>query len=391
MLAHAAHEDFIEAAYNELLGRMPDDDGFLHYRFLLRAGFPRISVLQSLANSDEARRRRVVLENIPPMERPGPIRRFTLAAGLRVRGLFWRIFLRRAEAAERRYVSSGARFWELARAGLSSQLRWHQDLETAIHAWRRDIAGQFGRLRERLDALETERRTPSGPAVALGERGRFEINGMRFVLTQQESESLAREALARFVPPGIDALLNRVLAPGMVVWDTAAGLGVFSIVAARRVAPGGKVHSLQTDLHLYPVLLENLAANGLLHDGTAMARLICQGPEAALSALRDGLEGQPRVELLRIGAGNGRDFIEGILTLAAVSRPGLVLWELPEQEGQAPPVRLLERTVEAGFRISRVCPDTGDVSPVTPGSAAGACYLIFERIEPDRNPEASRT
>lgn len=47
---------FLEDAYREILGRVPDESGLAHYRALLRQGLGRTAVLLSLMRSDEFRR-----------------------------------------------------------------------------------------------------------------------------------------------------------------------------------------------------------------------------------------------------------------------------------------------------------------------------------------------
>jgi FkbM family methyltransferase len=56
-------------------------------------------------------------------------------------------------------------------------------------------------------------------------------------------------------------VLDRILRPGMVVFDVGANLGEVAIFAAKRVAPGGKVVCFEPLSKLAGVLRENIARN----------------------------------------------------------------------------------------------------------------------------------
>jgi len=52
-----SHDEFVRRAYECLLGRHADDDGLRHYAAALSRGDTRVSILRSIAGSDEFRRR----------------------------------------------------------------------------------------------------------------------------------------------------------------------------------------------------------------------------------------------------------------------------------------------------------------------------------------------
>ncbi len=57
-------------------------------------------------------------------------------------------------------------------------------------------------------------------------------------------------------------LWQELLEPGMVVADVGANLGVYALLAARRVGPTGHVHAFEPDPHNFALLRRNISANG---------------------------------------------------------------------------------------------------------------------------------
>lgn len=63
--------------------------------------------------------------------------------------------------------------------------------------------------------------------------------------------------------PGETALLLGWLAPGMTFVDIGAHVGYYSVLAARRVSPGGLVYAFEPSPRNYELLLANVWRNGL--------------------------------------------------------------------------------------------------------------------------------
>lgn len=57
-------------------------------------------------------------------------------------------------------------------------------------------------------------------------------------------------------------LWNRLIAPGMVVADVGANLGLFTLAAAKRARPGGRVHSFEPEPENFELLSRAVEANG---------------------------------------------------------------------------------------------------------------------------------
>jgi FkbM family methyltransferase len=77
-------------------------------------------------------------------------------------------------------------------------------------------------------------------------------------------DGIAREAFftGRYEPQET-AVVQRILRPGMTVVDVGANWGYFTLLAARRVGPAGRVVSLEPDPRLHDRLRANVAHNGL--------------------------------------------------------------------------------------------------------------------------------
>ena len=62
--------------------------------------------------------------------------------------------------------------------------------------------------------------------------------------------------------PGVTQLFESLLQPGMVVVDVGAHIGYFTLLAARRVGPTGKVYAFEPVPYNYNLLVKNIALNG---------------------------------------------------------------------------------------------------------------------------------
>ena len=57
-------------------------------------------------------------------------------------------------------------------------------------------------------------------------------------------------------------LFSRLLEPGAIVLDIGANVGIYTLVAAQRVAPMGRVYAFEPDRENFALLKQNVAANG---------------------------------------------------------------------------------------------------------------------------------
>lgn len=113
------------------------------------------------------------------------------------------------------------------------------------------------------------------PLGALGKRLRWRMRWMcrrspwrlvtplGFPLAVPKSGSGALIYYQGFSEPATAHFLLRVLRPGMVVFDVGAHFGEYTVLAARRVGPGGSVHAFEPQPSMYRLLEANVTENGL--------------------------------------------------------------------------------------------------------------------------------
>jgi predicted RNA methylase len=74
-----------------------------------------------------------------------------------------------------------------------------------------------------------------------------------------------------YLEPQESVIVRQLLQPGQVFLDLGAHWGYFTLVAADRVGPGGKVVACEPHSELYRLLEANIALNGLQMSVTALA------------------------------------------------------------------------------------------------------------------------
>ncbi|MDR7568571.1 MAG: FkbM family methyltransferase, partial [Armatimonadota bacterium] len=93
----------------------------------------------------------------------------------------------------------------------------------------------------------------------------FEVQGLRLYLNPLDLGLSAELAIDRVHEPILTDVLQSLLHPGMTVVDVGANLGYFALLAARRVAPNGRVFALEPFPASYQLLRRNIEANGFNH------------------------------------------------------------------------------------------------------------------------------
>lgn len=71
-----------------------------------------------------------------------------------------------------------------------------------------------------------------------------------------------------------DAVLRRIVKPGMHVVEIGANVGLFTLLMARRVGARGSVYAFEADPTLAQIATDNLEVNGLGHIGSIDARAV---------------------------------------------------------------------------------------------------------------------
>lgn len=84
-----------------------------------------------------------------------------------------------------------------------------------------------------------------------------------FGIPEHDVEAIAYYASGTVPEPGTMNVVDRLLAPGMTFVDVGANIGLFTIAAARRVGPTGKVISLEPDRTTAAALATTIRVNGV--------------------------------------------------------------------------------------------------------------------------------
>jgi FkbM family methyltransferase len=96
-------------------------------------------------------------------------------------------------------------------------------------------------------------------------------------------------ALGREFEPDVCDFFRRFLRPGMVVFDLGANIGQFTLLAAKRVAPGGAVHAFEPAPSEHAKLRANVALNGFAHVVASAVAVCDQKGEVQLHTAGSGL------------------------------------------------------------------------------------------------------
>jgi FkbM family methyltransferase len=116
-------------------------------------------------------------------------------------------------------------------------------------------------------------------------------DGLRVRLFLGNDLSLCLYAGGSFEPNEF-AFLRAVLGPGMVFLDGGANDGLYSLYAARRIAPEGRVFAVEPSTREFERLEANLALNRLTNVETLQLALGSKAGESTLAIAESGHEGQ---------------------------------------------------------------------------------------------------
>jgi FkbM family methyltransferase len=232
-----------------------------------------------------------------------------------------------------------------------------------------------------------------------------EVNGFIVGVPGEEWRLAAFHTFRGVLEPGLTRRFTESLAPGMTVVDVGANVGMYTLVAARGVAPNGKVYSFEPTPRTFAILKDNIQVNGLLESGivdlrqTAVtdrrgtARLAVYrdnnghntlfaggaGPEfvdVETVALDDALADVARVDVIKIDAEGAEPLIWNGMTRTLQRNPAVKVFmefapSLLSRAGQDPGA-FFDRLVADGFLIQRVHDENGALMNETREALCGA-------------------
>lgn len=132
------------------------------------------------------------------------------------------------------------------------------------------------------------------------------VDGFRFYGSIHHQKSLYK-LLKGSKEPFTRQLFNQVMKPGMVVLDIGANVGYYTLSAARRVGPQGKVYAFECDPRSYRFLLHNVKLNKCSKNVVPVSKAVAHqagvvpfflsGRSASLSSLWRKKEGWPFLDV----------------------------------------------------------------------------------------------
>ena len=276
--------EFLEAAYNVILGREADISGLLGYMEALREHVPRRIILVRMAESEEGQARQGLDPTIRGWKEL-PTRSFARRQLDRLIG-FARGILRQVLLV--RFDSIDYRLSFLMQEMSAQNVALSRKIDESIGAISDELAAGFmgthstqtsteADLEERLAALEsrldlhTERlrqlRLVEGTEIDAQPRsssGRVaRVDGFLIGVPAEEWRLATHLEFCGVPEPGVTKLLKRLIKPGMVVVDVGANIGLTTLLAARILAGGkGKVHSFEPAPAISDLLRNNIQING---------------------------------------------------------------------------------------------------------------------------------
>ena len=298
-------EAFIARAYQDILGRDPDSEGFRAAMAALR-WMPRVRYLKALAASAEAESRPVIL-----FWHGRPIQRRSLYATARLTlatlvdsllaGLYRRtisvemhvaavanaqtalrddlaqlqtshrslhaaveaVHLEAGRKRDRQERESEARFeaarrslWDMATENKKKYERRIEAITRAVHA----VAAREDRV---IAMVRDVSNRPQTPVVPVGDRLLVSrVQG--YVMAMPAEDVLLTSMLTMYgsIDAGLNAFFGRVLQPGMIFVDVGAHIGLHTLRAASVVGDGGCVYSFEPAPRLFDILTTNIVLNG---------------------------------------------------------------------------------------------------------------------------------
>jgi FkbM family methyltransferase len=152
-------------------------------------------------------------------------------------------------------------------ASLRFDLLTTQLLQTAAQVQQmagrvRELEGRIDQYGPRFDELEIKVR----PLIAFDDQTMAVRLAEGYVLCPRDEPVytlMLANATSGGLEPGVRAVLQRLLRPGMIAADVGANIGLLSLVMARAVGPSGKLHSFECEPKARGLLERNGYVNGL--------------------------------------------------------------------------------------------------------------------------------
>ncbi|HVB99615.1 MAG TPA: FkbM family methyltransferase [Candidatus Dormibacteraeota bacterium] len=268
--------------------------------------------------------------------------------------------------------------------------------------------------REVLAILNVLGQIAAGSVLFRG-HGPIEVDGHRMQLAGKHAPSpaLACAVLDGHYERATRALVERLLPPGGTFIDVGAHVGLYTLVAARRVGPGGRVYAFEPEPNNFQLLTQNIQRNGYANV-TPVPCAVCErtgqsplfvsrqgndrhslfrNPRSPIREQRQAVEtttlddflasaGWPEIDLVKMD-------IEGAEPLAIAgmsrmlgrsSRMHLIVEFSPEmlEAGGTPPCQFLTDLAAHGLELFSI-EDNASLVPLCAGQFAAAAEQVRAR------------
>ena len=240
-----------------------------------------------------------------------------------------------------------------------------------------------------IKAAHWMRERIAGAAVVVT---RDPIDGHEMKMTPDYVDLLKGEGYEK----GTTRIFTALVKEGMNIVDIGANVGYYTLLAARRVGPHGKVYAFEPEPRNFRLLMENLRLNGYENvvaiqravsneSGTAPLFLSprCSGAHSLVSTRDPGnetlavetvtldeffkMEGYPAIQVIKMDIeGWEMEALDGMNKLITRSRPLTLIvefypWGLLGRGMR--PLALTSKLMELGFALSVIDEETGQATP----------------------------
>ncbi|MGD0618384.1 MAG: FkbM family methyltransferase [Bryobacteraceae bacterium] len=331
----ANDEDFVQRAYQRVLGRDCDVAGFVNCLEMLRGHTPRRIILLNLVNSDEARARAAHFTGIPDSPAHSRSRPGSSLSGRVFRRPLGRIY----EGVRRLWLSPFSSIHHVLSlvlrevavrtdSVLAKTDRVHWALSEKLDAQGAALSAEQKELRHALEHTqssftellvmfaslahqpESERRhqAEASGTIEGGHRGTTfspgasritgplsgllgdnifatQVDGFILGLPGEEWRLVAYHAFRGNPEPGVTRRFLDLLRQGSIVVDVGANVGLYTLHAARLLGRAGKIHSFEPTPRTFRLLRDNVQVNGFLEMGTVELHQAAVADKAGLAQL----------------------------------------------------------------------------------------------------------
>lgn len=247
-----------------------------------------------------------------------------------------------------------------------------QRLHAGHQAVRATTETLASKLRHRSDA--------SHPAVVAGDKiVATLIDGFIVGVPGEDWRLAAHHALRGMPEPGLTKRFSASLQSGMVVVDVGAGVGIFTLYAARLAGAYGKVFSFESDSRAFALLQDNIQVNGFAESGNVVSHSMAVEATNLDLTLAD----VPRVDVVKISAGGDEPVIWDRMTEILRRSPHIRVFIsfAPKRLKRAghDPEAFLNHVSGSGFAIDRIDDQTGALSELRRshfGGESTACLML---------------